>query len=187
MRCFLAVPLREPALHAAQHTLARLREEVDGVGWARPETLHVTVHFFGGIDDAAVARALAVTRPAAGATSPFEVVLDHLGAFPERGRPRVLWLGGRAPNPALDQLAGAVHARLREAGFAVDDRPFRAHCTLGRPRVPWPRPAREAWELAVARGIAPQRFTADRIVLYESVTGRGGAIYTERAPLPLGA
>ena len=42
MRCFLAVPLREPALGAAQRTLAQLREKVDAVRWTRPETLHIT-------------------------------------------------------------------------------------------------------------------------------------------------
>src|SRR5207302_530822 len=59
MRCFLAVPLREPALGAAQRTLANLREKVDAVRWTRPETLHITVHFFGNVDDAEFARAVA--------------------------------------------------------------------------------------------------------------------------------
>ena len=43
MRCFLAVPARDPTLTVAQQLLGRLRESVVAVRWARPETLHLTV------------------------------------------------------------------------------------------------------------------------------------------------
>lgn len=187
MRCFLAVPLRDPALAVAQQALARLRDDVSDVRWARPETLHITAHFFGSIDDAAVARALDAAGPVAAATAPFEVVLDRLGAFPDRGWPRVLWLGSHQPSAAMTVMSDHVRTAVRGAGFETDARPFRAHCTLGRPRIPWPRPARDAWEQAVARGVTAERFTADRLVLYESVTGRGGAVYLERASMPFAA
>ena len=187
MRCFLAVPLREPALGAAQQALARLREDVSDVRWARPETLHITVHFFGSIDESAAERAIEATRPVTAETRPFEVVLDTLGAFPDRGWPRVLWLGSSAASAAMAELAAGVRGRLHGAGFEVEERPFRAHCTLGRPRTPWPRVARDSWDAAVTHGIRSQPFIADRLLLYESKTGPGGAIYTERARLPLGA
>lgn len=186
MRCFFAVPLRPPALDEAQRTLARLRERVAGVRWARPETLHLTVHFFGSIDDARVADALAAVQPAVQAARPFEVAIDRLGAFPERGWPRVLWLGSSRESDALVAFAGDVSERLRDAAFPVDERPFRAHATLGRPRVPWSAAARDAWQEAVSRGLPESRFTADRAVLFESVTGRDAAVYIERAVLQFG-
>ena len=184
MRCFLAVPLRQPALGAAQALLTALRDEVRDVRWARPETLHLTLHFFGAIDDVRMAAALDAVRPEVQRTRPFEVVIDRLGSFPERGRPRVLWLGGPPENEPLLALAGEVRRRLRGAGFAVEDRPFRTHATLGRPREPWPREQGAAWEHARARGLPPVAFTADRAVLFESVTGREAARYVERALLP---
>lgn len=186
MRCFLAVPLREPALTAAQGLLTALRDQVRDVRWARPETLHLTLHFFGAIDDRRAGAALDAVRPGLERARPFDVVIDRLGSFPERGRPRVLWLGGPPENVALLTLAGDVRQRLREAGFAVEERPFRAHATLGRPRDPWPHEQRVAWEQACARGLPPVAFTADRAVLFESVTGREAARYVERALLPFG-
>ena len=185
VRCFLALPLRPPALLEAQRVLEQLRADVDAVRWARPETLHITLHFFGSIDDSAVALALGAAGPAVEAARPFAVGMDELGAFPERGTPRVLWLGSTADNTLLLALAADVRSRLRLAGFAVEDRPFRAHATLGRPREPWPPPARAAWDAARKRGVKRSEFTADRAVLYESVTGRGPAQYVERAVLPL--
>ena len=181
MRCFLAVPLRAPALPAAQEVLQRLRDQVTAVRWARPETLHITLHFFGAIDDASVARALDAVRPVVSASQLFEVDIDTLGSFPERGSPRVLWLGSSSENAELHALAGSVQHALRIAGFAVDERPFRAHVTLGRPREPWPREARAAWDRARADRVPPATFVANRAVLFESRTGRGAAVYVERA------
>lgn len=182
VRCFLAVPLRPPALAAAQQVLQRLRAQVDAVRWARPETLHITLHFFGAISDDRVAVALDAVQPVLTASQHFSVALDTLGSFPERGgRPRVLWLGSSRESAALHELAAAVRQRLGEARFDVDERPFRAHVTLGRPREPWPGEARTAWDETRSLAVAPATFVADRAVLFESVTGRGAAVYVERA------
>jgi 2'-5' RNA ligase len=186
VRCFLAIPLRPPALDTAQRILARLREDVPAVRWARPETLHLTVHFFGAIDDGRVAAALRAVEPAVAGARPFEVSVGRLGAFPERGWPRVLWLGSTNESAELTAFAADARELLRGAGFPVDERPFRAHATLGRPRVPWPAGARDAWRAAVSGGVPESRFTADRTVLFESKTGREAAVYLERATLPFG-
>lgn len=184
MRCFLAVPLRPPALAEAQRTLGRIRTEVDAVRWARPETLHITLHFFGAIDEDRVVAALDATRPVLQASSTFDVTIDSLGSFPDRRRSRVLWLGSSHESAGLHELAAVVRERLRAAIFPIDDRPFRAHVTLGRPRDPWPSEARAAWDHARSQGLQPTTFTADRVVLYESVTGREAAVYVERALVP---
>ena len=181
MRCFLAVPLRPPALAAAQQVLQRLRAQVDAVRWARPETLHITLHFFGAITDDCVAAALDALHPLLTAARPFEVALDTLGSFPDRARPRVLWLGSSRESTALHELAAAVRQQLGESVFPVVERPFRAHVTLGRPRDPWPPGARAAWDQARSVGIPSTTFVADRAVLFESVTGREAAVYVERA------
>jgi 2'-5' RNA ligase len=167
--------------------LEQLRSDVPGVRWARPETLHMTLHFFGAIDDDRVTAALDAVRPAFTAATPFEVAMDRLGFFPEHRSPRVLWLGASTDNPPLAALATTVRERLRTAGFAVEARPFRAHATLGRPREPWPRESRAAWDEARARTVMRAAFVADRAVLYESRTGREAAVYVERALLPFGA
>ena len=181
MRCFLAVPLRPPALEAAQQVLQRLRATVHAVRWARSETLHITLHFFGAITDDRVAAALAAVQPVLSASQHFPVALDTLGSFPEHGRPRVLWLGSSRESAALHALADSVRNRLGDSSFQVDERPFRAHVTLGRPRGPWPRDARVAWDEALSVGVAPATFIADRAVLFESVTSRDAAVYVERA------
>ncbi|HEY6469303.1 MAG TPA: RNA 2',3'-cyclic phosphodiesterase [Candidatus Dormibacteraeota bacterium] len=188
MRCFLAVPLADAGLAAAQRLQGALRANVTDVRWARPETLHLTVHFFGAIDDARVDAALAAVTPIANRSSPFEVVLDRLGAFPPRGTPRVLWLGPTGEIVPLSALALECRDALAAIGFEVEHRAYHPHCTLGRPRTPWRDAARAAWDSAVTAGSAQtvSRFTARRLVLFESRSARGGAVYIEHAVLQLG-
>jgi RNA 2',3'-cyclic 3'-phosphodiesterase len=185
MRCFLAVPLAAPALGEAQRLQATLRERVADVRWARPETLHITVHFFGEIAAAQAAEAIDAVRPVAQSTRAFDIELHPLGAFPPRGSPRVLWLGPAHDIPALTAFAGACATALRDAGFEVESRPYRAHCTLGRPRLPMSDAARTAWAASVAEPRATLRFTARRLVLFESRSMPGGAVYTEVAVVGL--
>ena len=184
MRCFLAVPLEEPALTAAQQQLAGLHDEVSDVRWVRPDALHITVHFFGSVTDEQTGTALAAVLPTIDATRCFALRLDALGAFPERGQPRVLWLGMSEQPPVFDDLVHRCREALSRTGFTVEERPFRAHCTLGRPRAPWPRTSQRAWRATVARGVAAMRFDASRLVLYESVHAIGGNRYVERANHP---
>ena len=185
VRCFLAVPLAEPALNDVQHRLATLRERVVQVRWARPETLHITIHFFGQATDDEAARALAHVSPVASHTAPIDVTLGRLGSFPPRGWPRVLWLGSEQESSGFTTLAHACRAALSDAGFEVERRPFRAHCTLGRPRVPWSSEGRAAWMTALSEGAPRCVFTADRLVLYESRPASGGSVYEELAVVPL--
>jgi RNA 2',3'-cyclic 3'-phosphodiesterase len=188
LRCFLAVPLAEPGLGAAQRLQSELRHRVPEVRWARPETLHLTTHFFGAIDEERAGAALEAVQPIPNRTAPFDVVLDRLGAFPSRGTPRVLWLGPARDIAPLTALALECRSALAAAGFEVEDREYHAHCTLGRPRVPWSETARAAWEtsVAAATGQTEIRCTAQRLVLFESRPAPGGAVYTERSVLQLG-
>lgn len=187
MRCFLAVPLAEPGLARAQRLLAGLRERIADVRWARPESLHLTVHFFGAIEEQRAADALDVVTPIAARTTAFDIALDRLDTFPPRGIPRVLWLGpGHAIAP-LTALVDGCRVALSHAGFDVEDRPYHAHCTLGRPRSAWSDHDRAAWSAAAGAGVDEIRFSASRMVLYESRTAPGGAIYIERNSLGFAA
>jgi 2'-5' RNA ligase len=182
VRCFLAVPLAEPGLTAVRRLQADLRDRVLDVRWARPETLHLTVHFFGDVGAERAAAALEVVAPIVERSSGFEVILDRLGSFPPHAIPKVLWLGPSAEVKSLTALALRCRAALSAANFDADKRPYNPHCTLGRPRLRWSAGARTAWA-AATRDHVDIRCTASRLVLYESRSAPGGAVYTEHASL----
>jgi 2'-5' RNA ligase len=186
VRAFLALPVLAPALEQMESLSEQLKTAVDGVRWAPVQTVHITLHFFGSIGDDRVARAVQELQPVFAAQAPIHLQLRGLGAFPSEARPRVLWWGVAGDTDALRDLDQRCADALAGAGFPVEQRPFRPHCTLGRPRLPWSETARQRWRELVARRPSTDGFIADVAVLYESVTGRCGARHHPRMTLPLG-
>ena len=76
--------------------------------------------------------------PAVAAAPPMTLRLAGGGRFGASRRPQVLWAGLDGDVPALTGLARRLAGAARELGLPVEDRPFRAHLTLGRwrPRQP---------------------------------------------------
>jgi len=152
--------------------------------------MHVTLAFLGRTPPERLADVSAALEAAAGHVTAFDIELGRAGRFPTTGRPRVVWLGMGAGAPALLALGDRVRAELARREVVFDDKPLRAHITLGR--------VREDVALVDARAIAAAteamrvphlRFRADAIVVFESVLSPRGPKYTRRgsAPLRVGA
>ena len=180
-RCFVAVTLGDPTRAALIEYLERLRATVAGVGWTRPENLHLTLKFLGDVAPARVPSLTERLRLAVAAEPAFTARVGGVGAFPSLARPQALWIGVGSPRVAA--LAAAVESACEREGFEPERRPFRPHVTLGRVRDRRPRPdlsflARDGdREL----GIAP---VAD-VVLFRSELQARGARHSVLARLPL--
>jgi 2'-5' RNA ligase len=185
VRAFVALPVRPPALAQVQAMAARLESEVEGVRWAPMQTVHITLHFFGQVSDERVAVAVRELEPVLAAQAPIHLRLSGLGSFPSNARPRVLWYGVAGEVDALVQLGQRCASTLATAGFPVEQRRFRPHCTLGRPRDPWPDAARRRWSELRTQDPSTDMFTADLAILYESLTGPSGARHLPRLTLPM--
>jgi 2'-5' RNA ligase len=182
-RLFVAVPLEEPLRARVAAIVDEIRATEPpkrGVRWVRLDGLHVTLRFLGPtLEDRIDALAGAVRRAAAGG-SPFRVTVGGAGAFPPTGRPRTLWLGIRDGADELEALNQRLDDALVDAGWAHEERPFRAHLTLARADGVRAGPATAAALRAAAADLALDS-TVDRLVLYESITGDGRARYSVRA------
>ena len=154
------------------------------VRWVRTDGLHLTIRFLGPtLPERFPALESAVQRAAA-ATLPMSIGLSGAGAFPRPDQPRTLWLGVSAGVPELSELAQRLDGELATAGWPSDSRPFRAHLTLAR--SDGMRAGPETLRLLVAEAATlDERWTADRLILYESVTGGGPARYEPLLEAPL--
>ena len=186
----MAAPLGE----AARAAVRALVEAVAGdpragaagrLRWAVGYNLHLTIRFLGATAPGRVPDVAAAAAAAARGARPFEVRLAGAGAFPAAARPRVVWLGLGSGVPELTALAGRLADELGRRGWPPEDRPFRAHLTLARADgIAGAGRAVEA--LAAAAASLDAAWTVDRLVVYQSVLGRGPAQYRPLAVAPLG-
>ena len=185
LRAFIAAELPGEL----RRTLGRLQTELSAAGvrarWARPESIHLTLRFLGQVPVEAVARLAAALAAAVDGQPALRLRAEGLGVFPGPRRPRVFWAGLTGEAEALCGLQRRLEQALAVRGFAPEDRPFRAHLTLGRfAETGPPGPVAEA--LAVHSGQELGRFELRELVLFESVLRPSGAVYTALARAGLG-
>jgi 2'-5' RNA ligase len=182
VRAFIAIPLPE----ARRRQLAQLQRELAAalprVRWSAPETIHLTLRFFGDVPEESLEKITEVVLSVGRSFAPFQAELRGVGAFPSPARPRVLWLGVTGA-PALAQLHAALDAALRQAGWPGEERPFSPHLTLGRARERLTLPANLLERFRDA-GCGP--LPVEQLVLYESRLRPTGAIHLPLATIPLG-
>lgn len=149
-----------PDADAAQR-LARLAGELAIVAAGRAVPVakaHLTLAFLG---EVAPGRIESAGHAAAGVPfEPFEMSLDCVGWFRAA---RVAWAGSLSPSPALLGLQADLAARLRAAGFTLEERAFAPHMTL----------VRNARRAVPGAAIEPIAWRADAFSLVRSETGSG--------------
>jgi RNA 2',3'-cyclic 3'-phosphodiesterase len=183
VRLFIAIPVpAEVAARAAEI----LPTALPALRRVKPENLHVTLAFLGQTPDDRLGDVTEAAREAATPISPFTLVLDRAGRFPERGKPRVVWLGIANGAPSVVELGQRVYAALRSRGLNFDDRPLAPHLTLARVA----EDATTAEAKTVGAGleglpIGSLRFDVADIAVVQSILSPKGARYTALATVPL--
>ncbi|HSM01539.1 MAG TPA: RNA 2',3'-cyclic phosphodiesterase [Acidimicrobiia bacterium] len=170
MRVFAAVPLDDETRHRLAHLVSDHVVEMPGRA-VPPEKWHLTLRFLGELEEAEV-DLIRHALDDADLGEAFPMAWGRLGAFPRSSRASVLWIGVARGEEPLSDVAAAVDDALESAGFDPEDRPFRPHLTIARMRPPEDvRP--------VVRGdpFPDVAMRIDRVTLYQSRLGAGGARY----------
>jgi 2'-5' RNA ligase len=179
VRAFLAIPLPQQLKDSIKTLQGNLRAQIPDARWVRPENLHLTLYFFGEVEQETLEKIKDTVLSVKGCKRPFLVEVNGLGAFPNRLRPRVLWLG-LEPKDQLRQLYEICRGLLQRAGVATESRPYSPHLTIGRLRQhkTFSAGLTELDNTVGAKLIG--RFSVDSLILYKSLLQPGGA---EHVPL----
>ncbi len=172
MRVFAALPLPAPAVETLLGLLAPLTRRYPRLRPVKPAAIHITLHFFGELPETAV-RELGSLWEDAGMGGPvIRASFGGLGQFPERGTPRVIWVGIDAGAAELTAYAARFHSLIQRLGYAPDPRGFTPHITLAR------NPG-ESMDPNWARELGPtgSGFFFSECVLFQSNLSPRGADY----------
>jgi len=177
LRCFVAVNLPDELRETIGEYFSALRKDVPGVKWVAAGNLHLTLKFLGRVEPEQVKRVGESLDGALGGTRPVGVSFRGAGAFPPRGRPRVVWLDLDAGGMEVTALQSAVEGALEPLDFAREQRRFTPHLTVGRVKS-----LKDAGALLGALDSARDRewgrFTASSVDLMRSELFPTGARYS---------
>lgn len=170
-------------LVALQENLARAGADVK---WVEPDNLHVTLLFLGEVEDRDVPQVCRTVEETVAGLQAFELTIERAGCFPNRRRPRVLWVGvGRGLQETVT-LHDVLEPPLLDLGcYRREDRQYTPHITLGRVRSERPSEKLVA-ALAKYEGFQAGETVIDEIQVMSSQLSSNGPTYTvmSRAKLP---
>jgi RNA 2',3'-cyclic 3'-phosphodiesterase len=192
VRAFIAIRLEKPVEDAVAALIARLSAPAEApasairasaIRWIPRANLHLTLFFLGPSVPRKDLAPLADALDAIGAAAmPFEAVARGVGAFPNLGRPSIIWVG--LESVALVALAGQVIAAAERCGFEPERRAYTPHLTIGRVRARIPAHLRRSLRAEADSAFGTSK--VERMILYRSETGSRAAVYSEIAAFPLG-
>ncbi len=116
-------------------SVERLQEETRSFirgKWIEPQNLHITFQFLGEISQDQAVSVLKNLQQIAERFSPFKVQYKSLGVFPDKKRPRILWIGVSKGSGTLKSIASEVTQLNRRVGINPDTKPFHPHVTICR-------------------------------------------------------
>ena len=137
-RVFCAIELPPNVSARVIEHINRLKNRVptSQASWNRDGKFHLTLKFIGETARARAERVSLAADHAAHNLSPFTLIVEGTGVFPQGGTPKVLWLGISDPSGNLSELQTRIEQQCAQAGFAKEERSFHPHLTLARLRKP---------------------------------------------------
>lgn len=160
--------------------LTRRQIGIESARWRPPESLHITLRFYGEVRQD-VARDLDAELAGLDA-APFEITLEGVGSFGEGRDIHAVW-AGVAENAQLRRLADACETAARRAGMKPEKRRYRPHVTLAY--LKQADPAEVAGWIQAHNLLKSPPITVDGFGLYSSTLGGEGSHYRLEAEYPL--
>lgn len=182
-RTFIAIELSAHNRNLVSKHIDRLLAELPDVraSWTREDNLHLTLKFLGDTPIERIESLSHALERAANQVAGFEIIIKGCGAFPSRGKPKVLWIGiSTQPfllaHSPLAALHTAIENECAAAGFLRDERALHPHLTIARLRQP--HGARRLAELHKEMEFDPVAVKVKCVCLIRSELSAAGSRYS---------
>ncbi len=188
VRAFLAIDLpKELKKELSELAKVSPREGIKGK-WVEEPNLHLTLHFFGSISERMVEKIIQEGEKLFPELSPIELEIEELGFFPERGKPRVLWIGVKDKQDSLSKLYKEVKKLLEKLKLEERKENFHPHITLLRIKeiTNQEKFLKDLQKIKEkAKDLKGYSFLIKEVILFKSELTPKGPIYTPLKNFPL--
>jgi RNA 2',3'-cyclic 3'-phosphodiesterase len=185
IRSFLAIELPKSVLKKIEEVQGDLKQSRADVRWVSPRNIHLTLKFFGNIDESKIESIVQAIEGPVTATPPFSLKVKGLGAFPHLKNPRVVWMGLTEGKDILTIVQKQVEEELEKVGFEREERPFQPHLTLGRSNSSRGRDELIGM-MEKYREEEFGEFAVEKMILFKSDLRPTGPVYTALKEIELG-
>lgn len=183
IRTFISINLDESLKKEINNLLMDIKKHDLAVKWVPPENLHITLKFLGHIPEDKIEKVKERLSDLTSRFNPFILRFRGIGFFPDRKRPRVIWVD-ISDTDTLRDLQEMIEERLTEIGFEREDRGFSPHLTIGRIKSLGDR-ERLTGLIDTIKDREFGSIKVDRVSLMRSDLRPGGAKYSVIAEFPL--
>lgn len=186
MRAFLALDLSAETRAKLGQVQAALKTETVHVKWVEPDQMHITLRFFLDLQQEQQHKLHPAMTEVARRWSVFTYKVRGVGFFASGDRLKILWCGVDDSSGRLAALQRTMEQSLAPLKLARDERPFRAHLTLGRLRDPSREP-QLVQALKTMTNLEAGVERPDRVRLYQSTPTPEGHVHRVLAEWRFGA
>ncbi|MCP4673869.1 MAG: RNA 2',3'-cyclic phosphodiesterase [Desulfobacula sp.] len=179
IRAFIAIKLPDflkERLQEAQGTMLANKIEAKYIPF---NNMHLTLKFIGNMDIALLPEIKDILTECAQYVKPIKITLKSIGVFPTIKLPKVMWAGIKGETHKLEILNRKLEQKLSILGIQKEKRNYQGHLTLARFKKN--RFNAKKFEKAMKQigQLKSDRFTLDKLTLFQSKLMPKGPIYTE--------
>ena len=175
VRAFLSIDIDDQSLLSRiEQIQQRLDQKAAKMKLVEINNIHFTLRFFG---DTKLDRINEIKDQLDRITvEPFEIEIEGVGAFPNRRRPRIVWIGVRRDGEQVRSLKLEIDSLLEDLGYQSEKRKYTPHATIARVRhVKDSRKIADNLEELVDESIGPM--TISGFTMKKSTLTPSGPIY----------
>ncbi len=175
VRSFIAIPTPEEVKTILTKIQSKLKSIDSEVKWEPADKLHITLKFFGDVDNNILPSLISEVVEQCCNQKSFSLIYGELGCFPNLKEPRIVWAGSKNEDGLLEPLKKIIDEIGKKYGFEPEKREFHPHITLGR--VKGRRNIPSLIKTLQSITFVPRTFLIDELYFMKSELRPSGSVY----------
>lgn len=174
IRAFFAIKIPNSLDKSFSHLIKKLKrlDSKDKIKWVKVNNLHITLQFLKKLELNDLTNLTSLIGEELKKTSSFQLEIGDLEWFPSENHPKVLSLSIK-PHQELTHISHTIGKIVNSLGYPLENRPFRAHLTLGR--LPFHKVDLESFSTIQCSKFEP--ILINDVYLFESRPSSDGTLY----------